>query len=318
MPSLLSRIVLVLACALLPPGAHAQAFRAYIASYGVDTNPCTVAAPCRLLPAALAAVHDGGEIWMLDSANFNSGTVNVTKNVKILAIPGQIGSVAPVAANPAMVIAPGLTVSLRNMTVMTNANNPGTDGIRMTTGSLSVEDSVFEVNVPGQFYSGILVTGTGVLSVHGSVFRNGAYGVFLQGGAQADIWASRFFNFQQAGVYVFGSVAGTTSSANVRDSSFSGGAVGAMAEGQVSGSIARLAVTGCSFSNAQYGVASQTSVSGAVTTVTVASSTITYMSQSGVFNLGAGTSTLESQGNNTVRGNVFGPNNGSVTTISGF
>jgi hypothetical protein len=60
------------------PLAHGQIFRAYLALDGVDTNPCTLAQPCRLLPAAVAAVGAGGEIWMLDSANFNVAPVTVT------------------------------------------------------------------------------------------------------------------------------------------------------------------------------------------------------------------------------------------------
>lgn len=58
------------ALALLASGAaHAQLFRAYLAIGGSDSNPGTLPAPCRLLPAALNAVADGGEVWMLDSAN---------------------------------------------------------------------------------------------------------------------------------------------------------------------------------------------------------------------------------------------------------
>src|SRR4051794_10754744 len=88
------RIVLALVSLLLLSSmSHAQSFRAYVASYGNDGNPCTVALPCRLLPAAINAVASGGEIWMLDSANFNSGTVTVTKSVNILAVPGQVGSI---------------------------------------------------------------------------------------------------------------------------------------------------------------------------------------------------------------------------------
>src|SRR4051794_14557867 len=71
--------------------AHAI-FRAYLSVNGNDMNACTLPAPCRLLPAALAAVDAGGEIWMLDSANFNTSLVSVTKSVTILAIPGQLGS----------------------------------------------------------------------------------------------------------------------------------------------------------------------------------------------------------------------------------
>ena len=73
-------------------GAHA-AFRAYLSVNGNDANPCTVGSPCRLLPAALAAADPEGEVWMLDSANFNIGPVIITKSVTILAVPGALGSV---------------------------------------------------------------------------------------------------------------------------------------------------------------------------------------------------------------------------------
>ena len=72
----------LLGLALLACGtAQAQLFRAYLAADGLDSNPCTLPAPCRLLPAALAAVADGGEIWLLDSANYNTGTVSIAKSV---------------------------------------------------------------------------------------------------------------------------------------------------------------------------------------------------------------------------------------------
>ena len=87
--SALALVIALLLCAT----AHAQLFRAYLAPTGSDANPCTLQQPCRLLPAALTAVADGGEIWMLDSANYNSSSVNITKSVTILAVPGALGSV---------------------------------------------------------------------------------------------------------------------------------------------------------------------------------------------------------------------------------
>ena len=84
---------LALATLFAPAATHAQLFRAYLAPDGLDTNPCTLAAPCRLLPAALAAVASGGEIWMLDTANYNTATVTIGKSVSILAVPGAVGSV---------------------------------------------------------------------------------------------------------------------------------------------------------------------------------------------------------------------------------
>jgi len=39
----------------------------------------------RTRTTALAAINAGGEIWMLDSASFNTAPVNITKSATILA-----------------------------------------------------------------------------------------------------------------------------------------------------------------------------------------------------------------------------------------
>jgi hypothetical protein len=39
----------VIATVLVAGTAHAQLFRAYLSPTGLDTNPCTLPAPCRLL-----------------------------------------------------------------------------------------------------------------------------------------------------------------------------------------------------------------------------------------------------------------------------
>src|SRR5579863_2258690 len=70
--------------------------RAYVSSTGSDKHNCALASPCRNLNAALAAVQSGGEIWILDSGNFNDSspsTVTITQSVTILAIPGAAASV---------------------------------------------------------------------------------------------------------------------------------------------------------------------------------------------------------------------------------
>jgi len=310
------RLLLVAASVLAPLEVHAQLFRAYVASYGNDANPCTVALPCRLLPAALAAVADRGEIWMLDSANFNAGTVNVTKSVKIEALPGQVASIVPVGGVPAMIVAPGLTVTLRNISMVTNANNPGTDGIQMTTGTLSVEDSVFEVGAPHIAPpNAILVNGAGTVSVHGSLFRNGGTGVWVQGGGAADIYASKFFNFITAGVFVSSSVAGTKSAANVRDTYFSGGFTSVWSQGDGATSSSRVTLVGCSMANMQVGVLTQVVVTGGTAVVTLANSTVTGSVQFALFNGGSG-GTFETLGNNVVRGNT-GSNAGTFTPVTG-
>jgi hypothetical protein len=106
---------------------------------GSDANPCTVQAPGRLLPAALAAIKDGGETWMLDSANFNTGPVNITKSVSILAIPGAVGSMVGSGGDAIVIESAGVKVSLRNLKSLNFS--AGQFGTRMTNGArLAVAD----------------------------------------------------------------------------------------------------------------------------------------------------------------------------------
>ncbi len=113
--------------------ACAGLFRAYLSFTGNDANPCTVVAPCRLLPAALAAINDGGEIWMLDSANYNVAPVNITKSAKILAIPGEMGSIVGNGGDAIIINAPLGSVTLRNLVVLNFAG--GVNGITIQDAS---------------------------------------------------------------------------------------------------------------------------------------------------------------------------------------
>lgn len=111
------RIIVAASALMAATSAHAI-FRAYLSLTGSGVV-CSLAAPCRLLPEALAAVDDGGEIWMLNSANYNTGPVVINKSVKILAIPGEMGSVLANGGGDAIVInAPGKDVTLRNLFVL--------------------------------------------------------------------------------------------------------------------------------------------------------------------------------------------------------
>ena len=108
--------------------ANAGIFRSYLSLNGNDLNPCTLQQPCRLLPAALAAVNDGGEIWMLDSANFNTAPVSINKSVKIIAIPGQMGSVVGNGGDAIVINATG-DVTLRNLQILNLSG--GVNGINI-------------------------------------------------------------------------------------------------------------------------------------------------------------------------------------------
>jgi hypothetical protein len=205
--------------------AHAQLFRAYLASDGADTNPCTLPQPCRLLPAALAAVASGGEIWMLDSANYNAAMVNIGKSVSVLAVPGAVGSLVAVSGAPALMITTaGLKVSLRNVVIGPLAGvAAGTDGVSMTAASsLAIEKSVI-ANLPG---AAVRATAAGTLRITETTLRNnGDYAIWLENGAAAVIASSRLLD-NANGLSAWSYVASATTTASLTDSVISGRGMG--------------------------------------------------------------------------------------------
>ena len=146
--NVLRNAFVLVATLLLSVSANAQLFRAYLATTGNDANPCTLPAPCRLLPAALTAVANGGEIWILDSANYNTGPVNIAKSVTILAVPGVVGSVVAAGGNAINIGTAGVSVSLRNLVIAPLAGGGGTGGINMTAGAALTVENCFIANLP--------------------------------------------------------------------------------------------------------------------------------------------------------------------------
>jgi hypothetical protein len=137
--------------------ATAQLFRAYLALDGLDTNPCTLQQPCRLLPAAVNAVAGGGEIWMLDSANYNAGPVAITKSVTILAVPGALGSVVALGGAAVVIATPGVNVALRNVHIRPFPGNEAQLGIHMSDGARLMLDGCVVEGFEGGGGHGLVV-----------------------------------------------------------------------------------------------------------------------------------------------------------------
>jgi hypothetical protein len=170
----------------LGDSGHAGLFRAYLSISGNDANPCTVQEPCRLLPAALNAVNDAGEIWMLDSANYNTSTVSITKSVSILAVPGAVGSVVANGGDAISINAPGSRVALRNLNVRPLSGSA--NGISVATVlHLFIDHAVFE-NL-----SSAVRGAAAVVNITDSVFRANTTGlkVSQSGGASLVISIDR-------------------------------------------------------------------------------------------------------------------------------
>ena len=259
------RFAAVLLVFLFASPVHAQLFRAYLASDGADANPCTLAQPCRLLPAALAAVAGGGEIWLLDSANYNGATVVVGKSVTILAVPGAVGSVVAAGGPAISITASALDVALRNLVIVPLPGAGGTHGVHMTGASrLAIEEAVI-ANLP---QNGVLVVGAGEVSIANSTIRNngsaaGHYGVRLEEGAQGEISGTKLRN-NANGVLALSANA-TLTSLTLTDSVISGGSYGANALGSGMNRTARVNLTRCTIEGTANALAPESLNSGLAT-----------------------------------------------------
>ena len=164
-PSLLA---LGIASLLAIAPAYALNTRSYVKSTGLDSNPCTLAAPCRTFQQAVNSTSPNGEIDVLDTAGYGAFTIS-----NPIVIINQ-GGLAGVQASSGVGITINTTgpVELKGLTI--EGTGTGTMGIQYTAaGKLIVRDCVisgfttygiaYQPNGP----SSILVTNTNIEGVSG-------------------------------------------------------------------------------------------------------------------------------------------------------
>ena len=155
--------------------AQALASRTFVASYGSDTNTCSISAPCRTFAQALLQIAVRGQIIVLDSAGY--GPVVVTQSVSLLAPLGVRASITAVPASPAIAVnAPGATVLISGLT--TRGKTFSAEGLDVAA-VLSLHLDRFEAT---GFQHGVLIE-----APSSEVFIDSA---FLHGNAQAGIWST--------------------------------------------------------------------------------------------------------------------------------
>ena len=320
---------------LLSATAQAQLFRAYLAPNGNDANACTLPAPCRLLPAALAAVADGGEIWMLDSANYNGSTVSITKSVTILAVPGVLGSVVAAGGNAIDIATAGAKVALRNLVIAPLPGMGGTGGINMTAGTrLTVENSLI-ANLPGD---AITVNAAASVRVTDTTIRGNGGGITVSNGANATVTRATITGNTNVGVIARGDLAGTNTAADIADSTIDGNIRGVMAYSNNATANVKVSVRSSRIvQNNDFGVVAE-SMFGAPVVLTVSDNIISntiwgvgsYRAGSKVWvagntisgnNVGLINSyvagILESAGDNAMRNNIMDTSGaGAITVVS--
>jgi len=90
---------LLAACLFAIPSASAIApQRAFVASYGLDSNPCSLTAPCRGFQAAIDIVAAKGEVVVLDSAGY--GAMDIRKSVSVIVPSGIHAGLSPSTGIP--------------------------------------------------------------------------------------------------------------------------------------------------------------------------------------------------------------------------
>jgi hypothetical protein len=298
----------LLVALLLSAAANAQILRAYVSSTGNDANPCNIAAPCRLLPAALNAVANGGEIWMLDSANFNTSTVTIAKSVSILAVPGAVGSVVAFSGPAISITASSLKVGLRNLVIVGLPGTGGTQGLNMTGASaVTIENSLI-ANLPQQ---AIYITGAGSVRIANSIIRDSGSGSFfaveVNEGAKVELSGTQLLA-PGLGIVAYTSTAVATK-VTVSDSTISGCGQSLTANAAAAGATSKIAMTRSTIEGCTFGPATFAS-NGGTTEIALSGNMITNVSSAAYYIVTGGI--VRSLGNNHIADS--GAPIGSLTT----
>ena len=306
--------LLAILCAMIVTPAQALVQRAFIASYGSDSNTalnCDVTHPCRYFSTAVTVVSPDGEVVVLDSGNY--GLVTLTQSISLTAAPGVYAGMSVPSGRTGVTIAtPGVNVVLRGLTI----NSQGGDvGVLMSAGAkLSIENCVISnfLVFNGQFQYGILVTTPAKVRIVNTLARDNDVGIQLEAGATADISESKFLGSYTAGIVAQNSIAGTTTVAAISNTVVSAGGVGIYAIADTASAAAKVDIIRSIVSNTATGISAESAVGRA--SVSIRKSMVTRSSTYGLsqkYN-----ATLTSFGNNTLTNNSTANVAGTLTTAA--
>jgi len=175
--------------------------RTFVASYGLDTNACSVTSPCRSFATAISKTNPTGEVIVLDSAGY--GPVTITQSVSIIAPPGvYAGITVPTSTTGILVNGSGILVRLSGLTL--NGLGGGGPGINFQQGARLVVERCTIENMLGR---GLIDTSSSSeLYITDTTIRySAAYAIDIEEGT-ATLDRVRVEN-NAGGVYVFSSFA---------------------------------------------------------------------------------------------------------------
>jgi hypothetical protein len=259
-----SRLILLLLGALALSVQAALPQRTFVASSnGLDTNPCSLVAPCRTFGFAIAAVAVGGEVVVLDSAGY--GAVTIAKSVSIVAPPGIYAGVTVASGIGVTVNGAGINVVLRGLSITNLAGN-GAIGFYQGA-SLHVENCVI---------SGFATSASVELSAPSStthvidtIVRDGGLGIAIGANATANFSRTRVEHVDN------GFVVQQNAIVSIEDSVITGSANNIIVQPAFSGEKAKLTIARTLISGGGQGVVAQSITPSGHAVVTIMDSTIT-------------------------------------------
>src|SRR4051812_48134464 len=165
------------------PSNPTPQMRTYVSGSGSDSNPCIASSPCRTFRAALALTTAGGEIYVLNSADY--GPVTINKSVSITSEGATAGILA--SSGTAISIAAGSNDGVNLRGPANDGGGTGSVGIQFTSGqALNIQ----KTTVRGFTNTGInfAPTATSALYVGDSTLTNNrSNGLLITAGGSSSI-----------------------------------------------------------------------------------------------------------------------------------
>jgi len=159
--------------------SHAQTTTAYVSGKGLDTNACTLSAPCKTIGHAFGAAGNGGTVTCLDAGPYTEGFALVTNSPFTLDCRGVVYNTG---SGFAVVMPGGFTPVATFRHVIFDGSAGGGGAVKINGGSVVFEDCTFQnfTASPGEAVQFAPSAAGSYLAIRDSVFLNN--GVAAGGG----------------------------------------------------------------------------------------------------------------------------------------
>jgi hypothetical protein len=189
--------------------------RTFVASFGLDSNGCSLSSPCRGFTKALAVTDPGGEIVVLDSAGY--GAVTIGKSVSIIVPTGIYAGISVLSGDGITVVGIGINVVLKGLTIN---GQGGVHGIRFVQGARL---NVTECQISGMGGDGVRVEGVGtVVIARTSIVGSAQEGIFVASAANVSVVRSRVQSNGSNGIEMGGGADGSVARTLISDNGLFG------------------------------------------------------------------------------------------------